>query len=218
MRVYHFVSAKYGLENIRKKRLKIARINELNDPFEFYGINLSDKLLRSAFNRVKSKLSLNKGLLCFSTQWHNPVLWSHYAEKHKGICLGFDIPDIHLGKVSYTRKKLILNGKVPTTPQELDLEAVEKALFTKYSHWKYESEVRCYLTLEEIDPITKLYFAEFNDEINLKSVIVGAESNITRSELDDALGDLVPYVEKIKARLAFQSFRVVKQRNERLWI
>jgi hypothetical protein len=34
MRVYYFVPANYGLENIIKQRVKIARLNELNDPFE----------------------------------------------------------------------------------------------------------------------------------------------------------------------------------------
>ena len=26
------------------------------------------------------------GMLCFSKGWHNPVQWSHYTDKHKGIC------------------------------------------------------------------------------------------------------------------------------------
>jgi hypothetical protein len=38
MRLYHFLNAEYGLLNIRHRRLKIARINELNDPFEFLGV------------------------------------------------------------------------------------------------------------------------------------------------------------------------------------
>ena len=33
------------------------------------------------------------GLLCFSRHWYSPALWAHYADNHKGMCLGFDIPD-----------------------------------------------------------------------------------------------------------------------------
>ena len=42
MRVYKFLNAKYGLEALKNRRLKIARISDLNDPFELLGVNLSD--------------------------------------------------------------------------------------------------------------------------------------------------------------------------------
>ena len=37
MLVYHFINKEYGIEDLRKRRLKIATLNELNDPFEFFG-------------------------------------------------------------------------------------------------------------------------------------------------------------------------------------
>jgi hypothetical protein len=27
------------------------------------------------------------------TPWHNPLLWSHYADRHRGMALGFDTDD-----------------------------------------------------------------------------------------------------------------------------
>ena len=36
MRLHYFSNAEYGLLTIRRRRLKLARINELNDPFEFW--------------------------------------------------------------------------------------------------------------------------------------------------------------------------------------
>ena len=32
--------------------------------------------------------------------------WAHYADKHKELCLGFDIPDHSLAKVNYSEKRL----------------------------------------------------------------------------------------------------------------
>jgi hypothetical protein len=46
MRVYHFTKAVHGLEAIRRRRLKIARISELNDPFEFLQVAAAWKWLR----------------------------------------------------------------------------------------------------------------------------------------------------------------------------
>ena len=63
-----------------------------------------------------------------------------------------------------------------------------------------------------------LYFAKFSDQLRLVEVIVGAMSDITRDELYRNLGDLKGRVNVIKARLAFRSFKVVKQRNDSLWV
>jgi len=217
LRAYHFVNCEYGLDDIRRRRLKIATLKELNDPFELFGVALDDKALRHAFQAMKDELSATRGLLCFSRKWSNPVQWSHYAEKHRGLCLGFDIADQSIGSVNYSRRRLLLEMERFRDPRQLSIETAQKFLFTKYSHWRYEDEVRCFVTLEDKDLATGLYFADFSNTLSLKQVIVGAESAITRQELRDALGNLADSVEVFKARLAFRTFKVVRQRDERLW-
>src|ERR1700744_3670983 len=93
MRLYHFLNAEYGLEGIGKRRLKISRIHDLNDPFEFYSLELSNKFLRRAIEKTKREVSERPGVLCFSKSWSNPVLWSNYSDRHRGLVLGFEIPD-----------------------------------------------------------------------------------------------------------------------------
>jgi hypothetical protein len=217
MRVFHFVNQQYGLEDLRRRRLKIATLPELNDPFELFGINLSDPELRRAFRATKAQLSTNRGILCFSKSWRNPVQWSHYADKHRGFCFGFDIPDEHLAPVNYSGRRLAVEALTLLTPSQIDATTATKFLFTKFSHWKYESEMRLFVTLEDQDP-SGLYFADFSELLTLKQVIVGAESGVTRKELADALGDLAGSVEGIKARLAFASFSVVRQKDAKLWL
>ena len=91
MRVYHFTNAPYGLDNLQRKRLKIATIEQLNDPFEVLGVALQDAAIRDRYKKLKQGLADYMGLLCFSANWSNPVQWSHYADHHRGICLGFDV-------------------------------------------------------------------------------------------------------------------------------
>ena len=93
----------------------------------------------------------------------------------------------------------------------------KRLLFTKYSHWKYEEEVRSFVTLDTADQDSGLYFAEFSDMLRLTTVIVGVRSLVSQSEVRQALGNLAPSVEAFKARVAFKSFRVVRQRNPKLW-
>ena len=91
MRLYHFLNAEYGLLDMRYRRLKIARINELNDPFEFLGVATKSRHLRQRYHRLKDALNDYLGLVCFSANWNNPVQWSHYADCHKGLCLDFEV-------------------------------------------------------------------------------------------------------------------------------
>lgn len=208
MRVYHFIKAHYGLENIEKRRLKISRIMELNDPFEFLGVDLSDRQFRKSMKSTKATVSKSKGILCFSESWRNPVLWGNYADKHKGICLGFEVPSDVLGKVEYRESRLPI-------PDVLDEKFLKSLLFIKYKHWNYEQEYRAYIQLGK--DIEGVYYAEFSDRLKLKQIIVGDQSSVTRAEVSVALGDLGSEVEVFKARAGFTKFEVVRQRNSAMW-
>lgn len=208
MRAYHFLNAKYGLEGVANRRIRISRLLELNDPFEFIGVELSDRPFRRAVKETKTELSKSNGILCFSSTWKNPVLWSHYADRHRGVCLGFDIPRGILEPVSYVDTRV-------TQPQVLDEAFMKCLLFTKFVHWAYEQEYRAYVSLtEEVDGH---YFMKFSKGLKLRQVIVGAESKVTRAELAEALGALRTRVEVFKARAAFTTFNMVRNKNQSLW-
>ncbi len=215
MRVYHFLDRKYGLEDIRHRRLKIATLDDLNDPFEMLAMTLRDPELRQAFRATKAQMAKRAGLLCFSRSWRNPVQWSHYAERHHGLCLGFDIPDDAATAVTYSRKRLPVDRALLEGP---DAEGFMRTVVsTKFSHWRYENEVRLFVALEDRDPETDLWFREFDAELRLREVIVGAACDVTRRELVDALGDLHAGVTQRKARLSFQRFAVVNQMRADHW-
>jgi len=217
MRVFHFIDEKPGLENLRRRRLKIATLLELNDPFELFSVNLAKKSLRRRMHAIKDKLASSHGLLCFSGDWHNPVQWSHYASKHSGLCLGFDVSDENLRPIEYSRKRLVAKVESFCDPSQLRVETITRFLFTKYSHWHYENEFRWLIRLGQKDPETNLYFEDFSDKMRLAVVIVGARSSITRETLRNALGSLALNVQCFKGRLAFETFRVVRQLNAKLW-
>ena len=216
MRVYHFLRTEFGLMAIRNRRLKASTLNELNDPFEMLGVVLSDKKLRLAMARTKKQLSQTRGLHCFSKNWTNPVLWSHYAASHRGMCLGFDIPDEQLLEVSYISDRLSHDALFDGCERARE-EFMKKLLGTKFSHWKYEDEARLFVSLDEKDRSTGFYYTKFSKDLRLAQVIIGAESKTTRREIADVLGDLAGAVDAFKVRPAFKSFNVVKNRNKKLW-
>lgn len=217
MIVYHFINRQFGLDNIRRRRLKVATIDDLNDPFELLAASSSNAEVRRAFLATKAGVATANGMLCFSRRWTNPVQWSHYADKHSGLCLGFEVPDEILMPVTYSSHRLDLDLMALSGSGQRAEAEMRKMLCTKYSHWRYENEVRCFVRLEEKDPEIGLYFIAFSDQLALKQVIVGHNAATSRTDMTEALGELTQVVSILKARLAFGSFKVVRQRNEKLW-
>lgn len=215
MRLYHFLNAEYGLLNIHNRRLKIARINELNDPFEFLGVATRNPNMRRRYQRLKDGLNDHMGLVCFSANWNNPVQWSHYADRHRGVCLGFEV-SAQAHKVTYVAERLLARPSTMKSEGPKAEAHVTEILTTKFEHWSYENEYRLFPQLQERDP-TGFYFLGFDNQVALREVIVGHRSPITRHDLDEVLGTLARKVHSYKARLAFRSFNVVRQKNDRLW-
>lgn len=199
-RAYHFISLQYGLGDLRQRHLKISRLDDLNDPFELWAIAQPDRRVRQALRDTKNAMAQKCGLLCFSLDWHNPLLWSHYADRHRGIALGFDIDDRILRPVSYRRTRPLL--------KTIDLKVPDWLLYTKFVDWEYEHEARIFTDLKDRDPQTNLYFADFNDQLVLREVIAGPLCSASKEELRAAAGSTTNVAFR-KARLAFRSFRVV---------
>ena len=109
MRAYHLLSKQYALQALQNQRLKVARFDDMNDPFELLAADLSDRRVQRAFVKWKKQTSPNTGLLCFSLGWTNPLLWSHYADRHHGVALEFEIDDGYVVPVRYADSRLKLN-------------------------------------------------------------------------------------------------------------
>lgn len=219
MRVYHFLNEKYGLEAIKKGRLKISRMDDLNDPFEFLAVNLGNKEFRNAMRQTVAGLNQKYGLICFSKNWSNPLLWSHYANRHRGICLGFDVPRSYLSEITYIDKRIKaqLNNMDSHDIEKWDEKMMKKWLNSKLIDWKYEAEIRAYVSLQDRDADEGLYFLSFDENTTLREVVLGHNNPLKGSEVNEILGHRISGVTLTKARAAFQSFKVVQQRCKKLW-
>jgi hypothetical protein len=141
------------------------------------------------------------GVICFSKQWDNPLLWSHYAEKHQGMCLGFEVNEDSLKAVTYVsdRPELV----IPPTEA-----SISQLLFTKFEDWKYEDEMRNWFRLGE--RLGDHHFYPFDEHIRLREIIAGPLCKVTEGEIRNALRDITD-ADVIKGRLALRSFRVVRR-------
>ncbi len=203
MIVYYFTSEKYGIENLKNRRLKVSDFSNVNDPFELLGIELRDRDVRKAVNFEKSQISKKYGLLCFSTDKKNPVQWAHYADNHKGVCLGFDVPEKKLKTVKYVKERLARE-----TLDQSDCN--EKLLTTKFRHWVYEQERRLIIDLNSTQINGDgLRFVSFSEDMVLKEVYIGCKSKLKFACISSAYksGDK-SVITKI-TRPSFRDFHIV---------
>lgn len=217
MQLYHFTTAQYGLDDIDRRRLKIATIPDLNDPYELLCADLSDKDLRWSMLQWKKHIGKSMGMVCFSKDWHNPVQWSHYTDKHKGLCLGFEVDKRRVLKVRYDSLRSKKEAEEVVDKRHGTFDHIEKFLTTKYTHWKYEQEYRMLVELREADVVTKLHFWEFSESMRLTDVIIGAQSSVERAQVAKVLRELKCDVQITNARLGFKKYEVVTQNDSALW-
>jgi hypothetical protein len=206
MRLYHYAPEKWGLENLKKKRLKITLLDECNDPFELWGCWQGDPKLREKIRSWKLQMSQRHGMLCFSDTWHSPLMWSHYGDRHKGLCLGFAVPDNLIKRVKYVTAR-------PKLSKAVSDGEIAELLFMKYDGWSYEREWRVWSTLDERSD--GHYFYGFGEKLSLREIYVGSFSELARKQVEEALGKTEQKVFIRKTRLGFKSFSVVENRSYR---
>lgn len=80
------------------------------------------------------------GVYCLTTEPDNLLMWAHYADNHKGICLEFS-NQIAL-EVGVPMKVAYSHLRTPIRMYGAQENSLELSLCTKSSHWAYEEEWR----------------------------------------------------------------------------
>lgn len=208
----------YILRNLAQNQLYFNDPNNFNDPFDcrirvdFAGTKeqwidlLCDKYERSpkqAEEKVNGFKKEDNGLVCphnassylkvpivccFSSKCDNILMWSHYADSHLGICLGFEASgendyysmplyesDTDESPSSGEFKQVIYDSSNDLCivkmfdDQYKNANIVEDRIFTKLHAWEYECEYRMRLLESHIREPRVLKY----DKSCLKKVIFG---------------------------------------------
>lgn len=218
-RLYYFTSEEHAMNNIFKKRMKISLLNYLNDPFELLSINNSDPNLYDFINKHKTGLSYTHGLICFSESCKSPLMWGHYADNHKGICLGFDV-DTKSPEYKEFVKVIYKKEKVHFKIEQLEEGFNKKLIKFKDISWEYEREWRALVTLKGKDQLSHdLYFKQFTSSLKLKEVIYGIRGHVNKDLLMHAVRPNIwdelkkDYIEVFKSSMSRDYFRIEKSKQ-----
>lgn len=113
----------------------------------------AQKLLDNVNQQVFSKIKEIFFIGCLCTDYKNKLMWSHYADSHKGFCIEYDysLMDIDAHTilplpVIYSEERPLISWKaaINNTLENNEDAVVQftKCLLTKDSIWSYENEWR----------------------------------------------------------------------------
>lgn len=114
-----------------------------------YEVSLEEartQVLRFAIERELLK-RYEKGILSLASRHNCPLMWSHYGDQHRGICLGYSVPagvtDLHRVRYGGSRRVLASDVKdMVNGDKNARLRVDEGVLLRKAQSWRYEREWR----------------------------------------------------------------------------
>jgi hypothetical protein len=179
-RIFKYTSFEIGESIISNKCLKFTNPKSFNDPFDcnfdsvYFDVSekldsrvendievlrkgfpndvLTNDLLSQAYEKTQKNKKDGCAVCCFSLNQNNNLMWAHYANNHKGICLEFDytlsleeVIDVRIdiqGCINYD-----LDEKVNYCTDKI--RGMRNIFLNKSSSWRYEEEFRLLILDEE---------------------------------------------------------------------
>lgn len=120
------------------------------------------------------KIINSTGVCCFTPEENNLLMWSHYTNSHKGVCLKFNILKdldffIYPFPMKYSDEYPIYNHLKNRDTLVTDM------VLTKSKIWEYEKEIR-------VIKVNNVGFIKFNKD-SLEEIVFGC--NTTEKEIEE---------------------------------
>lgn len=182
---YQFNTHANAISNIENQRIKASFVKDVNDCHELLGLDFDDNFdIYNAFKKTFYK-DIEIPFLSFSRSWGSPLMWGHYSDNNKGICLGFEI-NTHIENInySYDLNKYKINLDEFNKPGYLN-DLILTLLKNKSIDWWYEQESRLQLNANELvlDKTTSLRFHYISDSLKLREIIIGSMSTFKPKDI-----------------------------------
>jgi len=160
-----------SLRNLKDQVIHLGSPRRFNDPYDCaFGaalgdltdgdlarlldgvkVNATDETLKLMFkenarktlSELTEKFLDNRGVSCFTESNENLLMWSHYADGGRGMCLEFSTQEALFEKA----KKVTYADSIPVVNLgailcDHEYERIADLYRTKSNHWQYEAEWR----------------------------------------------------------------------------
>ena len=173
----------FGINDDSDEIDQIIRLSNTLQPENKENAKKAEEMLNLAKDALAQKLNETFKIGCLATSPKNRLMWSHYADGHKGFCIEYDFKNAPKDLLPLP---VIYSQKRPLIPWEmaLDQSAETKSkcilqmiigLLTKDKEWEYEDEWRLLLSSSENSniniPISAIYLGAKINKENKKIVV-----------------------------------------------
>src|SRR5258708_7791396 len=171
------------------------------------------------YDQIWRKMKREWRVLCLSAVPNNILMWSHYADSHKGAVFAFD-QGVGLRSELMAAKAVSYSKDVNTAasledfvayltsqrPKPNNEKAFEKSVFLKSSDWDYEQEWR--ILTKDTRPDAQLFTDRPFDPTELAAIYFGCrtpqESKKTITAAAKSLGTPISFFEMQDERIRFE--------------
>jgi len=171
--------------------------------------NYSDQFRNFVRRQTKDFLTTRRrttlyesGLACFSEILDNLLMWSHYADGHRGFCLEFDVRSDPFHKAIPVR---YLETLPRFNPVEILAEGPSEPLMdlirTKSINWSYEKEWRIFQKIGDLphgikpESLTAIYFGCAMPDVHrqiISALLAGSPTRLYEMEKADGQFKVFP--------------------------
>ncbi len=174
-RLYKYVSLDYVVDILDNQRLYLSDGKNFNDPFE---VTITDESGNTRYIE-------NLHILSLTNSFQNKLIWSHYSNSHKSVCLTVEVPAKLVYPVCYSSKRVrtdsdlnqLITQNVKWRKKNLEkpfstLSNNKKAAYIKDAKWAYENEYR--IIFDKNDELSLIYEnGNWYMSVKIKNVYLG---------------------------------------------
>ena len=144
--LYKYVRLKHVADILDNHRIYLSNGIDFNDPFE---IKIKDRYTKT------TRHIEGLHILSLTNSYRNKLIWSHYTDSHKGVCVVLEVPDRLVYPICYSTKRVFedsdideiissstINAKKNVNVNYSLLSKNKKIAYVKDKKWLYEKEYR----------------------------------------------------------------------------
>ncbi|HEF4772999.1 DUF2971 domain-containing protein [Burkholderia multivorans] len=187
---------KFTLGELVNEEIYFCSPSKFNDPFDCR-IDVRKVLEQHAVDQkaiaVVEKIVQNVGVVCFSYDLRNTLMWSHYAQNHEGLCITYEIPSRH---IIDNQDRILGWSPVRYKAQEIERLLVENKdepeqlitilLSSKSESWEYEQEFRVVSREPGVQKIEREWIRQICFGLNTKDENIKLVRNIAQEKYPQA--------------------------------
>lgn len=177
--LYKYIPARDAAAIIKSQRLRMGNGSNFNDPFELVVVD-KKKHTEQRITGLR--------ILCLTNSTKKKLMWSHYADSHKGLCLAVKVPAEMVYYVCYTGERLFVNSNIDEIINKCKSQGKEnlrksyeqlsdehKAALLKDQKWAYEKEYRIVCSEKQTELIDEEGY--YSLPVKIERVYLGCRFN-----------------------------------------